>query len=200
MLEAPLRKHYDRHLVDPVIQYLAPYIAPLQITVLAALTGLLFLPALLLGYKKTAILFLLLSGYCDTLDGSLARWQKSHSNLGSVVDIVSDRFVECLVVVSLFLLAPAQRGLASVLMLSSITLCITSFLVVGIFMQNQSYKSFHYSPGIMERAEAFAFFIVMVLVPEWFNGLAYLFTALVCLTAVIRLMQFAANEMSTEPL
>lgn len=196
MLESSFRKQYERHLIEPIIGRISNHFTPLQITLLSGAFILFFVPALLLKLKWLAIGLMVISGYLDTLDGSLARWQKTHSNLGSVFDIMMDRFVECVIVVSLFLLDPTSRGLACVLMLSSIVLCITSFLVVGIFMQNQSYKSFHYSPGIMERAEAFAFFAVMIVWPQWFNPLAYLFSALVVLTALIRLAQFTALETS----
>lgn len=69
-----------------------------------------------------------------------------------------DRVVEFVVVLALWFVAPQQRGLWCLLMLGSMLLCITSFLVVGIFSENQSQKSFHYSSGLMERAEAFSFF------------------------------------------
>ena len=85
-------------------------------------------------------------------------------------------------------------------MLGSMLLCITSFLVVGIFVANDSHKSFHYNPGIMERAEAFIFFIAMMLWPSAFVGLAMLFSLLVTLTAIIRLTQFYKQiEMITKP-
>lgn len=71
------------------------------------------------------------------------------------------------------IIAPQERGLWCMLTLGSMLLCITSFLVVGIFTENQSQKSFHYSPGLMKRAEAFSFFIAMMIWP-----------------AIIRLVQF----------
>lgn len=42
----------------------------------------------------------------------------------------------------------------------------------------------------MERAEAFFFFILMMLWPDAFGFLSCLFTVLVTLTAIIRLVQF----------
>lgn len=51
-------------------------------------------------------------------------------------------------------------------------------------------KNFHYSPGVMERAEAFIFFIAMMLWPSAFGKLAALFSVLVLFTAGIRLHQF----------
>ncbi len=42
----------------------------------------------------------------------------------------------------------------------------------------------------MERAEAFIFFLLMILIPSWFINLAWIYSALVLLTAVIRIYQF----------
>lgn len=76
-------------------------------------------------------------------------------------------------------------------MLTSILLCVTSFLVVGIFTEKQTEKSFYYSPGLIERGEAFFFFILMILFPSYFVLLSSLFILLVLLTTAIRVVQFA---------
>jgi phosphatidylglycerophosphate synthase len=194
MLEQILRPHYQRALVDPLVSYLPHRISPLLVTWLSGFIGLLFIPFLLLNRPFIAIGCLLISGYLDTLDGSLARFQNKTSDFGSVLDIIMDRLVEFAVIFSLYLFNPPQRALFVILMLGSILLCITSFLVVGIFTNNNSYKSFHYSPGLMERAEAFLFFIAMTLMPHYFNQLASLFCCLVCWTAIIRLVEFKKAE------
>lgn len=193
MIEQTLRHHYQILFVDPVVRILGYHASPKAITGLSGLLGLGFIPALSLGHSSLAILLLLLSGYCDTLDGSLARHQKQASPLGSVLDIMTDRLVEWAVLFAFYWVNPAW-ALAIILMLGSMLLCITSFLVVGIFTQNESHKSFHYSPGLMERAEAFCFFIAMTLWPQWFNGLAGVFSVLVSLTAATRIYQFARAE------
>lgn len=194
MLEEIIRPGYQRLLVDPVVRKIGFSLAPTNISLFAGGLGLLFIPALLFVNPLAAIIILLISGYCDTLDGSLARYQNKSSSLGSVIDIMVDRFVELSVILGLYLVDPAGRALAAIMMLGSILLCITSFLVVGIFTPNQSHKSFHYSPGLMERAEAFFFFILMAGMPGYFNWLASLFTGLVLITSVIRLKQFIDSE------
>lgn len=190
MLEQALRTHYQRALVDPLVRLLQHSVAPLSVTWLSGVFGLLFLPFLLLNIPLMAIICLLISGYLDTLDGSLARYQNTSSDFGSAMDIIMDRVVEFMVILAFYLINPAERALLIILMLGSILLCITSFLVVGIFTTNSSHKSFHYSPGLMERAEAFAFFIAMTLCPTYFNLLALVFCFLVCYTALIRIIDF----------
>ncbi|ERH41959.1 cytochrome C oxidase subunit III [Legionella pneumophila str. Leg01/11] len=197
MIEHHLRQQYQRILVNPLASILKNRITANQITLLSGFLGLLVLPALILHHIVLGITLLLLSGFCDTLDGTLARLNQNSSDWGSVMDIMSDRFVEFVVVFALFTLAPQQRGVWTLLMLGSMFLCITSFLVVGIFTVNDSQKSFHYSPGLMERAEAFLFFIAMILWPNAFVVFSLLFTGLVTLTAVIRLAQFHTMQQAT---
>ncbi len=142
------------------------------------------------GLPLAAIAFLLLSGYLDTLDGSLARRCNKTSPFGAALDIISDRIVESAAILGLFLVEPGARGLPCLMMLASTLLCVTTFLVVGIFTQNTSEKGFRYSPGLMERAEAFALFIAMIALPSAFLFLSWLYTLLVMATALIRLYQF----------
>lgn len=194
MIEKYCRYHYQKHFVNPLATYLGHRISANHITWLSGILGLLILPALLFHQVILAIGLLLLSGYCDTLDGTLARFNQNTSDWGSALDITMDRLVEWVIVFALWCMAPAERGFWCLLMLGSMLLCITSFLVVGIFSANHSQKSFHYSPGLMERAEAFFFFILMMLWPQAFGFLAFLFTMLVTLTAIIRLVQFRSQH------
>jgi len=141
-----------------------------------------------------ALCFLLISGLFDILDGSVARAFGKTSKVGAALDITSDRIVEFAIILGLFLINPEERGLYCLLMLGSVLICITTFLVVGIFSQNESEKSFHYSPGLIERKEAFAFFTLMFLSPSLFSFLALTFSALVCLTGLVRIRAFIAHS------
>ena len=199
MLETYIRKPYQQALVNPIAKMLNKKVSPNQLTLLSGVIGVLVLPCLYFGAYILAIILLLASGYLDTLDGTLARLTNQSSDWGSVLDITVDRIVEFVVILSLWLVAPEMRSFWVIMMLGSILLCITSFLVVGIFNANQSEKSFHYSPGVMERAEAFAFFIAMMMFPSWFSLLSFIFCVLVVATAVIRLKQFY-NAEYVEPL
>lgn len=190
MIEQTIRPYYQALLVDRSAIWLQQRVSPNTVTLLSGLFGLLILPALWLNYSVLAIALLLLSGYFDTLDGTLARLTQRTSAWGSVLDIMMDRLVELMVVFALWGIDPSSRGIGCLIMLSSMLLCISSFLVVGIFTENSSHKSFHYSPGIMERAEAFLFFIAMIIWPNIFTVLAVAFSILVTLTAIVRLYQF----------
>lgn len=197
MLEQYVRHPYQRWCVNRVADLLGPYLSATQITVAAGLTGIVSMFCLIYGYQSLAILFLLLSGYADTLDGTVARREGQSSPAGAVFDIMTDRVVEFAIILGLFLIAPQARGLLCMLMLGSVLLCVTSFLVVGIFTPNDSEKSFHYSAGLMERAEAFIMFILMILLPDYFRFLAVLFLALILLTTIIRVFEFYSYATSS---
>jgi len=241
MIEQGVRRYYQKLFVDPVAIRLKDRIRPNTVTWLSGLLGVLVIPALLFNQVLLATGLLLLSGYCDTLDGTLARFTHHSTAWGSVLDIMMDRLVEFSAVFGLWLVDPNHRALWCFLMLGSMLLCITSFLVVGIFIPpdlqvglpgkddirgkneratgvytgvhedcervfdkvdrfswKSKRKSFHYSPGIMERAEAFIFFVAMMWWPSAFIPLALLFSFLVILTAIIRLTQFYQQTRSTK--
>jgi len=189
MIDSYGRTLYQKVVVDPFLPIFS-YFSPTTVTFFALITGVAVLPLMAIKYPILAFVMLLFSGFLDTLDGSIARFKNQTSPFGAALDIVGDRMVEFSVILGLYLYQPEIRSLNCLLMLGSILLCITSFLVVGIFTQNKKEKSFHYSPGLIERAEAFIFFSIMILFPRAFFVISYLFIALVFFTALIRLWQF----------
>lgn len=185
MLEKHLRPSLEKLLILPLAKKIPRFITPFNITFSALLIGC-FVPLLAyFNYIYLAIFALLLSGYLDVLDGSLARLRQQSSVCGSVFDIISDRIVEFSAVFALYLIDSRTRGAWCLIILGSFYFCITVFLVSGIFTKNTGQKSFHYSPGIIERAETFIFIIAMLLMPSFFNALAALLSFLVILTAVL---------------
>jgi len=187
MIDTYLQETYEKRFVVPLLRLLPKN--PHLITVLALISGISIIPALYFEQNYIALTLLITTGFLDTVDGSLARHLNRTSPQGAVLDIVSDRLVEFSVVLGLYFVDPT-RALSCLLMLGSILICVTSFLVVGIFSQQSGRKSFYYSPGIMERGEAFLFFALMILVPGWFVPLALIFTLLLFATALIRIVQF----------
>jgi len=195
MIEGYLRPFIQPILFDPAARLIGKKISsPIALTLFSLLAGILVLPMVLLDFRMAAVSFLWASGLLDILDGTLARVYGKSSPFGAVIDIVSDRLVEFTVILSLFLAAPDERALLSLLMLGSILLCVTSFLVVGLFSDNEGEKSFHYSPGLMERAESFLLFSLMILLPSRFFLFGGLFTILVLITTGIRLFEFGKKN------
>lgn len=195
MLETYLRPTYQRFFLDPITQILVrtySRITPNRVTVLSAIVGILS-ACCIAHFPLIAAILLLLSGGLDTLDGTLARYLAHSTDFGCLLDIISDRVVEVAVILGLFSVAPELRAWPALLMLSSVLLCVTSFLIVGVLTPNDSEKGFHYSPGIMERFEAFIFFVAMILFPAFYLPLSLLFSGLVLLTAYLRIKEFARH-------
>jgi archaetidylinositol phosphate synthase len=191
MLETYLRAPIQRVAVDPIAKRLS--LSPSVLTICAMALGLigmgmLFFKAIFLG-----LFFFSVAGFFDILDGSVARMHQKTSAMGTVLDLTLDRVVEVAMVFSLYFLGEG-RDLYCLMMLASMYICVASFFSVTLFdSQRKSSphkKSFAYSPGLVERAETFAFFFLMVLFESQFKLLAFAYTALTLLTACIRLIEF----------
>lgn len=194
MIDSYYRSPYQKLFLEPLLKRgVFDALSPKLVTLLALTSGILVPLFLLMHQSLVAFFCLLASGFFDTLDGSLARHRNTTSSKGAVLDITSDRIVEFAVILGLYLYAPETRALSCFWMLGSVFLCVTPFLVVAIFQKNNSEKSFHYSPGLIERAEAFLFFSCMILFPSLFLFLATLFTGLVLFTALIRIKKYFKN-------
>lgn len=190
MIEPYIRPFYQTILGDPLAKIIGKSLSPDGVTVLSIVTGILIAPALYFDQQYLAFVLLLLTGLFDTLDGTVARLFGKCSSFGTVLDIIGDRTVETAIILGLFFVSPDDRAFPALLMMGSAFLCVTSFLVVGIFSENDSQKGFYYSPGLMERPEAFCFFGIMILLPESFMVFSFLFSILVFYTAIIRIIEF----------
>ena len=199
MLERLLKPNYTKFLVAPIVKsVLIPRkVTPNTVTFFGVLFGLIAGFTIAFHQPFLGIITLLLSGYADTLDVQLATLTKQQTDLGCIYDIVSDRIVEIAIIFGLYFYAPNTRHLYTMLMIASILVCITCFLVVSLFKdQNESAKekSFLYSEGLIERAEAFIFFIAMITFPQYFKFLALVFSLLVILTAALHIYFFSAYK------
>ena len=196
MLEKWIQPFCQRRIINIIVPVVCCRFTPNQITWIAGSLGIVASILISLKHLLTGTVFLLLSGILDILDGSLARHMSQESIWGCAIDVFTDRVVESAIILGLFFIDTSHRAIASMLMLVSIMLCITSFLIVGIFTPKQkSGKSFYYSVGLIERFEAFIFFIAMIWLPRFFTTLAYSFASLVLLTAFIRLYQFKIKSL-----
>lgn len=190
MLETAIRPYLQRHLFTPLAKLLSTFLTPNQTTFLAILFGLTTPVCTLLSYPCVAVGCLVISGLLDVLDGSIARFHNASSPLGTVYDIVGDRIVEFAIILGLYGYAPHERGWETLAVLGSSYLCVATFLVVGMLTPNTSDKTFHYSPGLIERAEAFIFFSLMILLPSLFPLLAVIYTVSVLYTSFKRIYDF----------
>jgi archaetidylinositol phosphate synthase len=197
MIEKYLRPVYESVFVKPVAPLFAKRMTPNRVTYYSCLSGVIAGLFLMLGLPIFAIIALLISGYLDTLDGTLARMAGKVTSQGAVYDIMSDRIVEFAVILGLYAVDPLHRGSLTLIMMGSCFVCVTSFLIVGIFTPNDSQKSFHYSSGLIERTETFLFFMAMIWFPKHFALLAVVFTSLVLFTSYRRVEKFTSLYSTT---
>lgn len=192
MLETWIRPVYQKICVDPVVYIInrTSSLSANMLTLAALVFGVVCAFFIAMDAKIPAIVFLLLSGYCDTLDGSVARKRGTQSDKGAIFDIVADRLVESAIVLGFYFADTSDNAVYCLLIIISFYLCVTSFLIVSMFLQNHSEKSFAYSKGLIERAEAFVFFIVMIIFPQYFDVIALVLSALVILSAVLHIRNF----------
>lgn len=192
MIEQKIRPFFQKYFVDNVANKLDERISPNSITLLSLFLGLLSAMTLFIDVSASVVLFLL-SGYLDILDGSIARVADKSSDFGTMLDILSDRFVECFIIIAIFIRQP-ELAIAGLFMMMSVIVCISSFLLVGIFSQKESHKSFYYSAGFMERAETFVFFVIMMIYPDTVLLLSVVFIILVLWTTFYRAYEFYKHQ------
>jgi len=75
--------------------------------------------------------------------------------------------------------------------LAAIVLCISMFLIVGGIIKRDNIESnskvITYQSGLMERSETFFFLLALIVLIPWRLIILWIFTALVFLTALLRL-------------
>ena len=193
MIENRFRPQLQQYLIQPLARLLSHYLSANQLTLLALAMGSLAALAIMLDWRITAVILIVLAGYLDIIDGSVARFRHESSNFGTMLDIFCDRLVEVALMTAFVVRDPAM-ALIGVLMMGTTLLCVTSFLVVGIFTHNDTHKNFFYSPGLIERAEAFIFFGLIAAFPAAGIELGSLYSLLVAWTAFYRLYEFYKHD------
>ena len=134
-----------------------------------------------------ALVFLLVSGLADAVDGRVARLGKGSTPWGGVLDLVFDRIVEAAILLGIALPHPHLYAPALVLAATwYVNLCV--FLAVGAASEGQREKVIVYSPGLVERGEELLFAIFAGFLPEWATPVGYVYAALEVVTASQRFL------------
>ena len=141
-------------------------ISPNTITALAFASGILSAALICFNQLMLALIFLLFSGLCDILDGTVARITNNAQKTGAYIDLIADRMVEAGVILGFTVLYP-QYYFAYILFLIAVLLHFSTFVVAGALLPNTSNKSMHHDHSVVERAEAFAVFAAMLLFPHY---------------------------------
>lgn len=105
MIDSYGRSLYQKAVVDPLLPIFST-LSPITLTFFALLSGVCITPLLAFHYSFYACGMLVVSGFLDTMDGSVARLKNQTSPFGAAFDITSDRFVEFSVILGLYFFDP----------------------------------------------------------------------------------------------
>ena len=185
MIEAHIRTK-----IQPLFNLLGRLLIPLritpnEITVTSFFFGIFAGIAIAVHQLKIGLVLLLLSGLGDILDGTVARLTDNSHAVGAYMDLISDRMVEASFIIGLSISFP-QYYFAYILFLTAVLLHFSTFVFAGSLFNNDSYKSMHYDRSFIERAEAFVFFSIMLLIPQYIFELLMLLNVLIFICAITR--------------
>ncbi|MBQ8159460.1 MAG: CDP-alcohol phosphatidyltransferase family protein [Clostridia bacterium] len=188
MLDTYGRRFAERFIVPGAKLFEKLHWSPTQVTLLACAVGVLGAVTVVLHFPVgVSVALLWLSGYLDTVDGSLARRTHRTSAIGTLLDIFLDRVVELSYILALVLREP-DAAFSSMLLCMSIVLSMTVFLTAGNLLKNTGVKTFRYQTGLMERTDGFILTTVMLLIKGYVKYTAAVYAALILFTALQRLV------------
>ncbi|MBY9009935.1 MAG: CDP-alcohol phosphatidyltransferase family protein [Candidatus Lokiarchaeota archaeon] len=202
MIDSWLSKTKFKDLYEKIVRkYFLGKISANQLTLIGLILGiigsfLIYLSSLLENLLIVMIILsvsiISISFFLDTIDGSVARYE-GPTIFGGILDIFCDRLVEISIIISIVATDSLNLIWAGIFSLAAIILCISMFLIVGGIIkkngvENKS-KVITYQTGLMERSETFLFFIAMIILIPWRLILLWIFSALVFMTAILRLTE-----------
>lgn len=184
---------HGRKYVDPIINCGANFFIKLNltannVTVIALILGILTSVFIYIDMNILAVITLWISGYLDAVDGSIARKTKTTSLFGTLMDITFDRIVETSIILSLAMRYSNAR-INFIVLLICIIISMTIFLTVGALVEKKGMKTFYYQAGVAERSEGFLMFSLMILVPNYIVIFTNLFSAIIFITIIQRIIE-----------
>jgi phosphatidylglycerophosphate synthase len=181
-------RHYVQPLIDKTAKlFLGWGLSANQVTIISFILGASTGPLIYFDYPWLAFILLWLSGFLDTVDGTMARLTKP-SGWGTVLDVTLDRLVEISVILGLAFRFP--EVIWALLLLSvSIIFSMTVFLTVGAVAEKKGIKTFYYQAGLAERTEGFILFSFMMLLSNYLLFFTLLFLAVEIFTGLQRMVE-----------
>ena len=187
-----------RPLIDPVLNAQGARLAARgvgadQVTLAGLGFGLLSALLIAVGAMGWALVAIFLSRLADGLDGAVARAGRP-SDYGGFLDIVCD-FVFYGAVPLAFVVYDPSNGLAATFLLFSFYVNGATFLGYAILAEKnemktdaRGVKTLYFTGGLLEGAETIGFFVLLCLLPAWFDPLAFVFGGLCLVTALSRVV------------
>lgn len=196
MLDTRLRPILDP-LLDRAARRLAEHrVSADALTAVGFALGLAACIAIAVEAYALGLALILANRIFDGLDGAVAR-RAGVTDFGGFIDTVAD-FLFYAAVPFAFALAEPDRALAAAFLILSFVGTGTSFLAFAAIaarraMTTDRYglKSIYYLGGLTEGTETLLVFVLMAVMPRWFEALAYGFGALCWLTTAGRIWRGA---------
>ena len=111
-------------------------------------------------------LFLLLSGVCDLLDGSLARYTQSVTKFGGVLDSVLDRFGEAAIFIGIFIYFTNYDSIVPNIF---VLMALSSSTVVTYLRSKAEILGISCDIGIMTRTERVLILFLALILTNFFD-------------------------------
>ena len=188
MIDSKLRKYIQKPFDLMARPLIAAGLSPTQVTLMAAVLGLLGSALTLFGtfgFRMAALGIIIASSLLDILDGTVARATGRSSPLGAFLDLILDRIVEASFIMAFAFAFPATYCPAMAF-LALVIINFSAFLLAGSLFPNTGKKSLHYEGGLVERTETIILFGLMLVFPGASLWLLWIFNALMTGTAVFR--------------
>ena len=199
MLDLQLRPLKDR-LFDPLCAFIPPSVKPLHITALAFICGLLACTCAVNGLIVPSLLLWILNRALDCLDGALARYRKTDSQLGGFLDLLCDFIVYASLPIAL---AGGQNGAEGAYRAVSIleeTVFINNFILFYVAavaekqtstetkdqVKTKQLTSLVMRPALIEGTESAVLFTAMLAFPSQIESLSLVMAGLVIIGIVQR--------------
>lgn len=192
-----------RHKIDPALNAAAVVISkspvtPNMITVAGCVIGIGAAGAIAFQHYLLGLALLLVSRLGDGLDGALARITRK-TDLGGYLDIVLDFVFYGAIPMGFVLSDPTHNAIAGAALILSFYINGASFLAYAIMAEKRGLdttargsKSLYFTTGLAEATETICIFVAFCVFPSWFPALAWIFAAICCYTAFVRILQAAA--------
>lgn len=192
---------FDRHitaLIKPAIDAMAAAAVKTgvkadSVTIFGFILGMVAAVSIALQSYLLGAALILASRLCDALDGAIAR-HTAATDAGGYLDICLDFLFYASIPLAFAVANPAVNALPAAVLLASFVGTGSSFLAFATLaakrhIQSTEYphKSFYFLGGLAEATETLLFFMIFCLWPEYFAPLAYLFTAMCCVTIGTRI-------------
>jgi len=165
-----------------------------RVTIAGFAAGIAAIPFICFHAYGVALFLIIINRISDGVDGALARLTRP-TDSGGFLDITLDFIFYSGIVFAFALADPENNALSSCFLIFSFMGTGSSFLAFSVMAEKNGIKSLeypnkslYYLGGLTEGTETILFFILFCLLPDYFSGLAILFSILCWITTCTRIV------------